>query len=406
MFPSTEPQGMYTKPGKSLILSIPNTAFSKLQEATLPNTEPQGMYTIYLDPAAFITGPVKEHLSFYSDVREKDGSECNICPRTILRRTLQQATAQNVKFVIMFDIEFTLFLRFIGTTGNEIYCPFHVHQTAWSELSAVKKFLNAMARLFPSPRDRIQTVQVGNAPGRVRIRIPPNIPNLACDLLIHAKFCIKWTARQFGLHASFHPKPFADEPGSGTRVHIKVFELDGKSNADICKYFLQGVLSHMRSLAAFTYPSPVSYERVINSSQTGGCYVAWGNRNQEVPLDSDTTDRVSLQAMDGLANPLIAMAAILTAGIHGIKTKAHLSSKDCKGDPARMTWKQRFSLGIEAMLPARLEEALDELQEDVTPFGIFDFDFVRRYVDIKEAEIKYWEAKSDKECREWILQRY
>jgi glutamine synthetase len=150
----------------------------------------------------------------------------------------------------------------------------------------------------------------------------------------------------------------------------------------------------------------VSYERVRDGCWAGGTWVAWGTQNREAPLRKIKDSHWELKSLDGLANPYLAMSAILQAGMSGIVSGDKLVLGDCLGDPATLTEAQRQELGITTRIPSSIGEALAALQSDEELSGRLGKDLVERYVNTKKAEDELLQGMDDKERRIWIMERY
>lgn len=170
--------------------------------------------------------------------------------------------------------------------------------------------------------------------------------------------------------------------------------------------FYAGILKHLRAIVAFTYPSPASYERVLDGYWAGGRWITWGDENREAPLRQCQKGHWELRTLDGMANPYLAMAAVLGAGIRGIQSGMPLRLKNCEVDPAGLTDAQRRELGIERMLPGDLGEALESLQVDEELSSVLNHAVVQRYIDVKKAEMALLEAMGEEERRQWLFARF
>jgi glutamine synthetase len=204
---------------------------------------------------------------------------------------------------------------------------------------------------------------------------------------------------------TLHPKPFLNAPGTAAHVHISVWSYDGEK-LNVYQHFYAGILRHLRAIAAFTCSNVTSYERLQDGCWAGGRWVAWGTQNRETALRKIEGSHWEFKALDGLANPYLAMAAILSAGLGGILKKEELVWGDCEVDPANLTENDKMELGVEEMLPASLPEALEALRNDDELVGAMGRDLVERYIAVKEAEIALLKSMLPPERRSWIIERY
>jgi glutamine synthetase len=208
------------------------------------------------------------------------------------------------------------------------------------------------------------------------------------DATMAAKYVIKNDAVAFGKTATFMPKPVAGEAGSGMHVHMLLFK-DGKpvfydengyaQLSDTAMHFIGGLLTHAASLCAITNPSTNSYKRLVPGFEAPVTIgYAMANRSAVVRIPayakSPANKRFELRNPDATCNPYYAYAAILMAGLDGVK----------KGiDPHANGWgpfdcnlfdlpeEEKAKLGG---LPTSLQEAADALEKDhdyLTEGGVF-----------------------------------
>lgn len=132
---------------------------------------------------------------------------------------------------------------------------------------------------------------------------------------------------------------------------------------------MAGLLDHLPSVCMFTLPLDASYARVVDGAWTGGSWVCWGRENKEAPLrlcGSGSGFNVELKAMDGLANPHLALAAVLAAGLTGLASEKTLEMRNCTLVAAQLTEERRREMHIATQMPtqsALFEPDLDERTE-------------------------------------------
>jgi glutamine synthetase len=225
------------------------------------------------------------------------------------------------------------------------------------------------------------------------------------DNLMTYKYIIHNTARQYGKVATFMPKPLFGDNGSGMHVHQSIFKGDaplfyekGKyaNLSDMAMHYIGGILYHAPALIALTNPSTNSFKRLVPGYEAPVNLVfSKGNRSAAVriPVAAVTPKgcRIEFRTPDSTANPYLAFAAMLLAGLDGIKKKM---------DPSALGYGP-FDKNIYEMsdaekkeirsVPASLDEALDSLEADsdfLTADGVFSKDFLHNYIDFKRAEAK------------------
>lgn len=225
------------------------------------------------------------------------------------------------------------------------------------------------------------------------------------DNLMKYKYIIHNTARQYGKVATFMPKPLFGDNGSGMHVHQSIFDGDtplfydknGYANlSDTALYYIGGILYHAPALIAITNPSTNSFKRLVPGYEAPVNLVfSKGNRSAaiRIPIAAVTPKgcRIEFRTPDSTANPYLAFAAMLLAGLDGIQKKI---------DPRALGYgpfdKNIYELSEAEKneirsVPATLDEALDALEADhefLTQGGVFTKDFIENYIELKRGEAK------------------
>lgn len=194
------------------------------------------------------------------------------------------------------------------------------------------------------------------------------------DNITTFRFVVKHVAQQFGLVASFMPKPVFGQNGSGMHTHQSLFRkgenafFDPKGEFELSKvahHYIGGLLKHARGMCAITNPLVNSYKRLVPGFEAP-VNVAWSMRNRSplirVPERRGTGTRVELRSPDPSANPYLALAVMLAAGLDGIATEA-TSREPVNENIWEMSFRERRRLRIDD-LPRDLNEACDELEKD------------------------------------------
>ena len=155
----------------------------------------------------------------------------------------------------------------------------------------------------------------------------------AADQIQTFKLVVKTIARQHGLHATFMPKPLFGVNGSGMHCHQSLFRGDENAFYDpndelglseIARHYMAGILHHARAFAAITNPTVNSYKRLVPGYEAP-CYVAWSASNRSpmirIPASRGLSTRIEVRSPDPAANPYLALAVMLKAGLDGIEHK-------------------------------------------------------------------------------------
>ncbi|MDY0960414.1 type I glutamate--ammonia ligase [Sphingomonas sp. CFBP8993] len=216
------------------------------------------------------------------------------------------------------------------------------------------------------------------------------------------KYVVHQVAQAYGKTATFMPKPIKEDNGSGMHTHFSIWE--GKTPlfagngyaglSDTCLYFIGGVIKHAKALNAFTNPTTNSYKRLVPGYEAP-VLLAYSARNRSascrIPYGTGPkSKRVEVRFPDALANPYLAYAALLMAGLDGIQNKIH---------PGEAMDKNLYDLPPAelAQVPTvagSLREALDSLGADhdfLLKGDVFTKDQIESYIELKMHEVMRWE---------------
>ncbi|WP_045519367.1 type I glutamate--ammonia ligase [Neobacillus niacini] len=234
------------------------------------------------------------------------------------------------------------------------------------------------------------------APGQHEIDFKYADALTACDQIQTFKLVVKTIARKHGLHATFMPKPLYGVNGSGMHMNLSLFT-NGKNAfyeptgdlemSDTARQFIAGILKHAPSFTAVTNPTVNSYKRLVPGYEAP-CYVAWSARNRSplirIPASRGLSTRVEVRSVDPAANPYLAMAVLLKAGLDGIKNKMTPPAPVDRNIYV-MSKEERIEEGI-IDLPATLAQALDQLKSnEVIVSGLGEHIF-EHFIEAKEIE--------------------
>ncbi|ASJ11520.1 type I glutamate--ammonia ligase [Thermococcus thioreducens] len=240
------------------------------------------------------------------------------------------------------------------------------------------------------------------------------------DNIVSFKYIVKAISEMHGLYATFMPKPLYGFPGNGMHLHISLWK-DGENAfigdeglSETALYFVGGILAHAKALTAVTNPTVNSYKRLVPGYEAP-VYISWGYRNRSalirVPAFWGNGARIEYRCPDPSANPYLAFAAILMAGLDGIRRKIEPDAY-VEENVYEMGDSKRKSLGIDT-LPESLGEALEELKKDGVVREALGGAY-RNFIAYKEREwegyLEYLGAKGlpedTKKVTEWELERY
>jgi glutamine synthetase len=232
------------------------------------------------------------------------------------------------------------------------------------------------------------------------------------DNIATFRFVVKHVAQQFGLVASFMPKPIYGQNGSGMHTHQSLFR--GKENAfrdesaqwglsPTALHYIGGLLRHARGMCAITNPLVNSYKRLVPGFEAP-VNVAWSMRNRSplirVPDRRGAGTRVELRMPDPSANPYLALAVMLAAGLDGVETKADWR-EPVNENIWEMSYRERRRLRIDD-LPHDLNEALDELEKNDVVKSALGEHTTRQFLEAKRQEWRDYITQ----VHQWELENY
>ncbi|KAK3296808.1 uncharacterized protein B0H64DRAFT_109864 [Chaetomium fimeti] len=401
--------------GKSTDIGITAAVFGLLQnDSMVPGASPTGEYRLHPDFSSLKRGPIEGHISLHGEFRQQSGARVPLCPRSILQRAVEFGAENNLSFLIGFEIEFLLLER--GEKKPHNYSSLTTDGHAWSvsryfASPKVATLLRDMVAALADMGIYVEQLHAESATGQFELVLPPYPPVQAADTLLHARDVMSALATAAGFRMTLHPKPFTNACGTASHMHMSVSSSPGGDSSggdkpELYRPLYAGILKHLRAILAFAYASPASYERVADGTWSGGRWVAWGTQNRETPLRKVDGAHWELKCLDGLANPYLAVAAVLFAGVKGVVDREVLVWGDCEIDPARLTANDRKELGVSQMLPESVEEGLAALREDGELCEMMGAELVERYVALKEFELGFLGKMGEDERRQWLMERY
>ncbi|OAH53948.1 MULTISPECIES: type I glutamate--ammonia ligase [Bacillaceae] len=234
------------------------------------------------------------------------------------------------------------------------------------------------------------------APGQHEIDFKYADVVTACDEIQTFKLVVKTIARKHGLHATFMPKPLFGVNGSGMHCNMSLFkegqnaffQEDGQLQMSETAYqFIAGTLKHAEAFTAITNPTVNSYKRLVPGYEAP-CYVAWSGQNRSplirIPASRGMSTRVEVRSVDPAANPYLAMAVLLKAGLDGIKNQLTPPPAVDRNIYA-MDKEEREAEGVRD-LPATLAAALEALKNSSTIKDALGEHILEHFIEAKEIE--------------------
>ncbi|MDD1795680.1 glutamate--ammonia ligase [Enterovibrio makurazakiensis] len=213
------------------------------------------------------------------------------------------------------------------------------------------------------------------------------------------KYVVHNVAHAFGKTATFMPKPLVGDNGSGMHVHMSLNK-DGQNLfagdkygglSEMALFYIGGIIKHARAINAFANPATNSYKRLVPGFEAP-VMLAYSARNRSASIripvvPSPKARRIEARFPDPAANPYLAFAALLMAGLDGIKNKIHpgdAMDKDLYDLPAEEAAEiPKVAESLEIAL-----KALDEDREFLTSGGVFSDDFIDSYIGLKSQDVE------------------
>lgn len=252
------------------------------------------------------------------------------------------------------------------------------------------------------------------APGQHEIDFKYADALAAADHIQTFKLVVKTIARKYNLWATFMPKPLNGVNGSGMHVNMSLFHDQGNAFYDQSEkdelqlstdayHFLGGLMKHARSYTAVTNPTVNSYKRLVPGYEAP-VYVAWSGSNRSpmirIPSARGLSTRLELRSVDASANPYLAFATVLEAGLDGIKNNIE-PPKPVDRNIYVMDEDERRQAGI-VDLPSTLHNALKEFQTDPTMKKALGPHIYQSFLEAKRLE---W-ASYRQQVSEWEREQY
>lgn len=310
----------------------------------------------------------------FCDLLTPDGEPSLADSRNVLKRALDKASAMGFTFYTHPEVEFYLF----EPPGEGTKEPKPVDQGGYFDHVARPvghDFRRATITMLESMGISVEFSHHEAGPGQNEIDLRYADALTMADNLMTFRAVVKEAALEYGIYASFMPKPLADQPGSGMHTHVSLFE--GDRNAfyepgarfelsQTAKYFIAGLLRHAAEITAVTNQYVNSYKRLWGGAEAPS-YISWGHNNRSalvrVPMykpGKGNSSRVEYRAIDSAANPYLAYALLLGAGLKGIEEQYELP-EPTEDDVWELTDTERRALGI-SPLPGSLGQAIEIME--------------------------------------------
>lgn len=275
------------------------------------------------DPTTLTVLPWRpEHgrvVRMYADITYPDQRPFEGDTRALLKRAVRDAQKLGVSFVFGAEMEF--YLLQLDDNGRPTRVPYD--EAGYMDMAPEDKGENIrreICLMLEQMGIRPESSHHEMGPGQNEIDFRYSDPLSAADNALTFQTVVKIAAGRNGLQADFSPKPLIDQPGSGMHINISA---QNAAQEDLLPYLIAGILDKISALTIFLNPSVPSYERF--GSHKAPRYISWSNENRSqlirVPAAVGEFRRAELRSPDGLANPYLAFALLIYAGLYGIQNK-------------------------------------------------------------------------------------
>lgn len=348
---------------------------------------------------------------FFCDIYHTDGTPFEGDPRYILKKVIQQAAEMGYTFKVGPECEFFLF----DMDENGGATTISNEKGGYFDVGPLDLGENARREMVLTLEDMGFIVEASHheaAPSQHEIDFRYDDALTTADNIMTFRLVVRTIAKRHGLHATFMPKPKSGQNGSGMHINMSLWKGDqnvfhnGQDQRGLSKeayQFIAGIMKHIRAMAAITNPIVNSYKRLVPGYEAP-VYVAWSAQNRSplirIPACKGEGTRVELRSPDPSANPYLALAVCLAAGLDGIKNQL-TPPESIDQNLHTMTDQQLNECGIER-LPETLDEAVKELRGNEFIKGVLGDHILEKYVAEKQEE---WDTYKS-QVTNWEIEQY
>ena len=330
------------------------------------------------------------------DVYKPDGTPFIGCPRNNLKRVLADAKQMGYTMNVGTECEFFLFKR------DEEGLPTTITDdvTGYFDVEPDDAGIDCRRRIIETLEAMGFEIEASHhevAEGQHEINFKYADALTAADNTVTFKWVVRSIAAEFGLHATFMPKPVFGINGSGMHTNQSLFNLDGTNAffdekgplqlSEAAYKYIAGIMKHAKGFCAVTNPLVNSYKRLV-AGYEAPVYVAWSASNRSalirIPASRGMGTRTEVRCPDPTCNPYLAFAMMLNSGLDGIKKNLKVP-KSTDVDIFEMTAAEKKKAGIES-LPANLYEAIQELKANPIAKEALGSHIFAKYIEGKEKE--------------------
>ncbi|WP_373989175.1 type III glutamate--ammonia ligase [Duganella sp. BuS-21] len=334
------------------------------------------------------------------------GQPFQACPRQLLRKQVARLAAHGWTLNAGLEPEFFLLQK--TAAGYEAEAGDRLEKPSYDSKSLLRQraFLEQLTLSLDQCGLGVFQIDHEDASGQFEVNYKYADALKAADNFMLFKMAAHHIAEEHGMLFSMMPKPFADRPGSGLHFHLSLADAEGKplfaqdQNADagapddalglspLALQFMAGLLRHAPALTALCAPTVNSYKRLMCATSLSGtswapAFIGYGDNNRTLAARV-VYQRIEWRVPDSSANPYLALAGVIAAGLDGIDNQL-TAPAPVNLDVYAMTDLQRAELGLK-LLPQNLGQAVAALEDDSQLGAALGQAFVSEFVALKRAE--------------------
>ena len=378
------------------------------------NIEESDLY-LYPDLDSFAIFPWRPQQGkvarMFCDVYGVDKKPFEGDPRYVLKKAVKEAADMGYSFDVGPECEFFLF----QSDENGLPTTVTNEQAGYFDLGPIDFGENARRDIVLTLEEMgfvIEASHHESAPAQHEIDFRYDEALKTADNIMTFKLAVKTIAKRHGLHATFMPKPKFGVNGSGMHINMSLSQ-NGKNIFDDASdalglsreayWFMGGLMKHMKGMTVLLNPLVNSYKRLVPGFEAP-VHIAWStiNRSQliRVPAVRGEQTRIELRTPDSAANPYLALAVCLRAGLDGIRNQIEPPA-EIKGNIFEMSREEQEKAAI-GILPGTLIEAVELLEQDAFLQDGLGEHIYEKFVEVKKQEWQEYRTQ----VSEWELEKY
>jgi glutamine synthetase len=352
--------------------------FSRIQESDM---------VAFPDPSTFQIIPWKSEAQvarMFCDIHEPDGTPFEGDPRFVLKRQLQRAADLGFTFYVGPELEYFYFRSSEGTEFLDRGSYFDL-----TPLDVATDYRKRTVEYLEQMGIPVEYVHHEVAPSQHEIDLRYTDALSMADNVMTYRLTVKEAAQEFGVYATFMPKPVAGVNGSGMHTHQSLFEGDRNAFFDAtdehhlsktARAYIAGILAHAKEITLITNQWVNSYKRLVPGFEAP-VYICWARRNRSalvrVPMykpGKEQASRIEFRSPDPACNPYLAFSVMLAAGLAGVEHEYELPL-EASNNIYEMSEEERRAAGIESLPEDLYEAILSAERSDVVREAIGDHVF-------------------------------